>query len=289
MTHPKRESIQHCFRISLRKFLIWLVLLGGGIGWLVSQAVRQEQIIESIEPFGQVLFDYQLDERGRRSKFEKSRPAWLKHPRSRSLFSSVVEFRSFGLTHSCFLDLYSQLNQLKHLAYLDLNQCDLVDEDIAMLAELRALKWLRISGSKYLTVECIKELVKLRKLRELHASSLPISNNELELLLEIPKLDCLSLGNTKIDDDGMDMLVNKGGFILLDLSGTSITDRGISKLCQMATLMSLDISNTKITDECIFHLSALNQLHTLNVRNTFISSEGLKALVDLIPNTNVIY
>ena len=111
MTHPKRKSIQHCFRISLQKFLIWLVLLGGGIGWLVSQAVRQEQIIESIEPFGQVLFDYQLDERGRRSKFEKSRPAWLKHPRSRSLFSSVVEFRSFGLTHSCFLDLYSQLDQ----------------------------------------------------------------------------------------------------------------------------------------------------------------------------------
>ncbi len=133
----------------------------------------------------------------------------------------------------------------------------LTDVDMAMLGSLQRLEWLDLGGSirsplNTLSDLGISELAKLRELRVLDVSQTRISSAGLEALVELPKLERLSLWRAdRIDDAAAEFLTRMHSLTMLDLSETNVTDATLRKLTMLGNLRRLYLSGTKVTPEAV--------------------------------------
>ncbi|MEZ6032414.1 MAG: hypothetical protein R3C17_04935 [Planctomycetaceae bacterium] len=93
----------------------------------------------------------------------------------------------------------------------------------------------------------------------LHRTS--VSDTDLAVIRNFPKIQNLFLGHTKISDVGLTHLEKATTLITLSLNGTAITDQGL------------------------IHLSGLKLLKTLNVQETQVTQEGIAALRSSLKDT----
>lgn len=119
---------------------------------------------------------------------------------------------------------------------LSLVDCAISDNDLAHLADLKALKSLNLSRNP-ITGPGLRHLKGLQKLSLLNLNNTKIRGPGLEIIEEFPLLYDLRLNGTQIDDTGVEHLVQPHTRIRkLGLRHTNVTQLGSLKLAQIIWL-----------------------------------------------------
>ena len=96
------------------------------------------------------------------------------------------------------------------------------------------------------------------------------------------------LANTAVTNDDLQKLIGMARLENLNLQGTSISDEGLAHLKDIKSLVELNVANTQVTDAGLVHLMGLSNLKGLYVRYTSITENGINGLKQAIPEINVI-
>ena len=221
------------------------------------------------------------------------------------------------------LKLYSRITlPLKNLNPDDLYALEfsfyITNEDLINIQGLTGLKRLRIKyeSPRYMNplnridergLNFILRLTQLESLNLLNVRC--VSDKELAVLCNLPKLIELSLGGTAITDTGLAYLSKLTNLQSLSIPGLNITDKGMDYIGTLHSLEILDISEIKLTrlkylqglknlkelwlghtgisDDGIKYLSGLTNLEMLHLEDTGISDDGVKKLQQALPNCEI--
>lgn len=149
----------------------------------------------------------------------------------------------------------------------------MTDEVLASVARVEHLTALDLSGSRALTDEGARQLVRLRGLRHLDLSGTAITDRALEILCELPALETLGLAMTHISDEGLASLTQCRELREVNLSWTHTGDGALRALAGMPKLHTLSTGNN-ITD------AGMRLLHDLPVFKVWQGGETRMALLD---------
>ncbi|MGN0631143.1 MAG: leucine-rich repeat domain-containing protein [Ruminococcus sp.] len=139
---------------------------------------------------------------------------------------------------------------------------------IGVIAAIAAVIIIFIISMKSLTTVTIGDQNISKDKTKVYLSGKIISNQELEKLKELKKMEHLTLSNCFVDDEDVEMLSELTWLKELEISNnTDITD--VSPLNKLVNLTELNISNTSVED--ISCLSDLKNLNQLSINNTKIS------------------
>ncbi|KAJ6660968.1 hypothetical protein lerEdw1_016988 [Lerista edwardsae] len=241
-------------------------------------------------------------------------------------FQHLLELRTLNV--SCnkeigggFKNSAAHLASLSNLEVLDLHQCCITEEDMAVLTQiiplLSSLQELNLSSNKSVGVSSDHLLSRLRflpKLKSLHLSSCLLQQDSFASLAEaashLPELEILDLSWNKCVGGNLKLILkalNLGAEIqVLRLSSCSLADEDLACLAlvmqagRLPKLQKLDLSyNNHISDQgwSTFYqsLAALEQLTELDVSLRLLSpcdcgewfSELLAALPKLLKLTEL--
>ena len=93
----------------------------------------------------------------------------------------------------------------------------------------------------------------------------------------------LSLENTQVTDQSLEVIFQMPKLEELDMSNCPITDLGIKKLVGNRTIRTLWLSGTKITDESLKILESCTRLEAVHVDRTEITLDAWERLLKLKP------
>jgi hypothetical protein len=147
---------------------------------------------------------------------------------------------------------------LPSLAYLNLGEAGLSDEDLMLVSRSSGLQMLWVCRND-LTDRGIMQLGRLKELRY------------------------LDLERTHLTNAGLPALVGARGLEVLNLSGTQVTDGGLEPLQGLPKLRHLLLNQTMLTDGSIDDLLGLQGLTRLELQDTRLSAEGVERLRDGLP------
>lgn len=122
---------------------------------------------------------------------------------------------------------------------------------------------------------------RLTNLRTLKLGHIPLTDQGLQNLVGLKKLEVLDLEETKITDNGLACLQDLTELKVLDLQGINLTGPGLKTLTRLRNLQSLDLQDTKIDDKSAHFLSQMHQLRWLRLRGTNITDNALQYLSGL--------
>ncbi len=151
---------------------------------------------------------------------------------------------------------------------------------------LTTVNTVRLSKSQ-ITDDDLQILANLPDLVFLDLQGTKISDVGVRTLGILTKLRVLILNGTDCTDRGVESLKSLTNIFRLGLSGTKISDEGLSILCSMPSLTMLDISSTNVGDLGLPHLRRVH-LATLNIIGTKVTAAGLSQLKEL-PDLDYLY
>ncbi|MCA9170183.1 MAG: hypothetical protein KDB23_21045, partial [Planctomycetales bacterium] len=126
---------------------------------------------------------------------------------------------------------YARLVPLAELDTLITRNATIDDESLQALSQLPSIESLQLGRSRDITKSGVAALTKLSNLRTLYAGQLPVSDQDLALLLKsMPRLEKLHLGGMEITDAVVDSLIEHGSLRQLSLYPTSISSAGMIRL-----------------------------------------------------------
>ncbi len=296
-------------RISMRTLMVLVLLIGGGLGWVVRGARIQREAVAAIENEGGVYYDWQWDLEKDTvldpSKARLSTPKWL---------IDWVGVDYFHRVHGIMLgtrfgpaipeDLMAQVARIEGLEYLSVDgewansdamiahfrsltrlrelELDLSNPtQVSLLRELPNLKGLEHLAVSHVTDSNLTQLLGLTRLKWLMIQGSGITNDGLAQLSGLTGLEELILQSTVINDAGMNFLSGMSYLKSLDLSRANISDAGLEVLAKIPGLVSLDLSTTNITDQGLVHLRELTNLRHLSLVDTHITDAGLAQISGL--------
>ena len=171
------------------------------------------------------------------------------------------------------------------------------DEDLKRLVELQTRVTQNESGKYKLYVrhspgfsdQSIDLMALCPNVEDLTLERVTISDEGLSKIKEM-KLTRLILNGSPVTAQGIEMLSQQPmakSLISLGLKEIAIGDEHVSIFRKFEKLQRLDISDSLVTDASLPTLQLL-PLTTLNITNTKITSEGIKKLMTMMPNTQII-
>lgn len=220
--------------------------------------------------------------------------------------------------HLAFLELQGKnvtddglnsLQRLKHLRYLTFTETKVTGRGIARLEAASKIEFLMFEGSTTgdSTLDGIGQLSNLRtlwlksksviteagflNLKDLSSLEtllvyVPVSDQSLGYLSEMPHLTRLEMVSPTTEDAGIRYLKNAKTLVRLNVSRTKITDAAIDDLVEMSQLRELTIMFNAITDTGIQKLAQLRQLKRLAV-GPGISTNAATELGRLLPSCQI--
>ncbi|QDV38837.1 leucine-rich repeat domain-containing protein [Tautonia plasticadhaerens] len=229
-------------RLSVRMLLVLVLVIGGGLGWVVHSARVQREAVEAIRRAGgSVQYDWQVEAERAALKngmggmgggflvlpdAEPPWPRWLVDRLGVDFFGSVVEVDVIGGGSDALLAHIGRLDRLDHLRFLD---SDVSPAGLSRLRTLSRLKW-------------------------------------------------LDLGETNVTDAGLAHLRGLTALEGLGLDQTRIGDAGLAHLAEMSNLRHLDLSTTDVGDPGLVRLQGLTNLETLYLGDTRVTIEETESL-----------
>ncbi len=122
----------------------------------------------------------------------------------------------------------------------------------------------------------VKALKLNRNERFLRLNYLPLTDEGLAELGELPKLEMLELVDTRVTDEGVKNLERYTTLTWLDLSSTFVTDKGLNHLQALKRLKILRLNRLKVTDSGLEHLSGLADLELLELYDASVTDAGMR-------------
>jgi hypothetical protein len=265
------------FRLSVRALIVLVLVIGGGLGWIVHRARTQRLAVAAIERAGGRVGYYWKwydPTTNPPTSLAKPWPKWLVDAVGIDYLADVVGVQLSGYDQRVRAtdDLMTEVGKLDRLRELDLNGCERVTD--AGLAHLRGLSRLRklklmdsgIKGPGLVNLEGMAEL------RELELHNIPVTDADMAHLSGLIHLEKLGLSGPGITDAA---LAHLGRLDLHDLrlSACPVTTAGLTHLRGMARLEVLTLNETRVDSlEPLRNLTGLTHLIFWKIP---ITDEGL--------------
>jgi Leucine-rich repeat (LRR) protein len=110
---------------------------------------------------------------------------------------------------------------------------------------------------------------------------LPVSDDDLHVLDELPEVNLLHLSKTNISGAGLAHLRCLGNLGYLNVADTQVTDYAVTALESATELQVLHLEHTSVGDSALAHLRPLRKLTRLELAGTHVSDAGLAHLTAL--------
>ncbi len=300
------------FRLSLRAFMVLVLVAGAVLGWKANRARAQRRAVAAIRAVnGNVAYDFQYtgDDVLTPKPFSPSKgpsaPKWLRNLLGDEYFQEVtmVTFRSpvsddilpsiATLDHLVQLSLtgeeigdpaMTQVAKLPRLKSLTLARSSVTDAGLTHLAAARRLQRLAIHGAAGVTDAGMTSLAGLPDLRSVEIFLAPnlTARGLKNLGPRLAGLETLILYETGLSDEGMACLDDCRKLKVVSLSNANIGDAGFAHFRNMDSLKQLVVSTTNVTDEGLASLRGLKNLRSLSIANTRVTDAGLAHLEGLV-------
>jgi hypothetical protein len=296
--------------ISLRAFLLLVLVAAGGMAWWANLARRQGKAVAAIVGSGGwVAYDWQQADESGSPRDGPPGPAWLRRMLGDHGFQAVVEVALYkqGDAAECpprlaealdrlealpglrTLGLYrlreadpalARLRRLGRLEHLAIHADRLGDAGLAHLGSLRRLRSLDITVSEpdqTLTAAGAGSVGRLADLETLVLRRLAVTDEALARLAGLSKLRMLSISHPRITDEGLRLLAALSGLEVLALPGSTVTDSGLAHVRGLARLKELRLRAWpgELGDDGLVHLKGLARLEVLALRGSRVSDRGL--------------
>ena len=148
------------------------------------------------------------------------------------------------------------------VSVVDLAGTGATDADLAHLAGLTDLLWLKLSGTQ-------------------------VTNSGLLHLARLTGLARLDLDGTQVTDAGLAHLAGLTSLVELDLERTQVTDAGLAHLTGLTDLDLLHLLGTQVTDAGLDHLAGLTGLRWLGLWGTQVTEAGVADLQRRLPGADI--
>lgn len=282
-----------CRKISLRTFLVFVVVLGTIIGVLYrtnsSRKFAQQQLIENGFSIGfgssdEIAYALTLGRTG--GLFDEPvENDFLKFFRLEALGheptvvirlwnkEAKLENQEFGVTDVRPLQVFSKVE------YLDLSWNPIADDGLESLSHLSHLKTLHLTGTN-VSDNGIAVISNLQSLGRLSLDDTLVSNYAMSIISKLKNLKHLSLNNTNLSDDGVALISKNSSLRLLSLRGTNVTGTSFENFEKNSNLEVLDLGETKFEQRYIKHLLRLFP----NLEELYLDGTSIDDSEDLICN-----
>jgi hypothetical protein len=220
---PVLYSWRRFLRFSVRGLIVLVLVIGGGLGWIVREARIQRDAVAAIaRDGGKVFYDWEWRDGHTVPGGKPPAPSWL---------ADLIGVDYFG--HVTYAWLSSTSNPL-----------DAVLAHVGRLTRVQFLVASRapVSDSGLLHLKGLTELSSLI-LTNTHATDAGLAH-----LKGLTKLSYLNLGSTQISDAGLEHLKGLTNLKWVYLDGTRITDAGLEHLKGLISLDILRLNSTQVTD-----------------------------------------
>lgn len=204
---PSPKSWRYRLRFSVRALMIFVLILGGILGWIVYEAhVQHEAVVAIRRSGGGVGYDWDW----RNGRFIRNGkpwcPKWLVDLIGVDYFGSPVVVWFPGKEGGSDADLV-HIGRLARLDTLDIRSPKVTDKGLSHSGEMNSLHTLHLGGTA-------------------------ISDAGMEHIRRLTSLEWLSLAGTRISDAGIEHLKGLTNLRELGLQGTEATDSGMKELQQ---------------------------------------------------------
>jgi len=156
------------------------------------------------------------------------------------------------------------------------------DEGLEYIGNLGKLTHLYIAGNNY-TIEGLKHLSNLIKLKTLTLEWLPEGTKAIEIIAGLPKLSYLELHTTDVTNEDI-IPLKKSNLTELNIGGKNITGDALEHVGKIVTLENLmlgHVNTQKITDDSLKYIQGLPNLKRLTLKATEVTENGLAYLEPL--------
>ncbi len=283
---PSPKSRRYRLRLSVRALMILLLVVGGGLGWIVRNARVQREAVAVIKKAGgSVRYDWERKNGKPIPNAGPWAPSWLVNYIGVDYFGNVVSasLREWGsdteLVH------LAQLTRLERLSFIG---CIYVTD--TGLANLKGLTGLRALDLCHTGVgdAGLAHLKGLNRLENLTLDSSAFTDEGLANLKGLTGLQSLDLINTRVTGEGLANLKGMTGLKGLFLYHTYVNDAGLSYLKGLTSLRELGLGYTRISDAGLANLKALTSLRELDIKWTRITEAGVKELGEALPQARIV-
>jgi hypothetical protein len=282
-------------RVSVRALMIFVLIVGGVLGWVVHLAhVQRDAVVAIRSGGGDVTYDWQLKRlpNGNAQFDPKGRPkapAWLLDSLGHDYFGHV-EYVYLGPRNTdAVIKQVGHLDKLRRIGVysgLDLTRFakagleSLPNSGLSRFRGLWGLVTADLSPPQFKGAN----LKYLRNMTRLESLALPgnssVTDADLTYLSRLTALSQIDLHDPRITDVGLLCLKDMGRLQRLTLSDTQVTGAGLRSLRAMTGLKHLDLDGTRVDDLApIGHLTLLTNLH---LARTPIDDKGLAPIVGLV-------
>ncbi len=189
-------------RLSLRALIVLVLLIGGGLGWMVHRARVQREAVAAIERAGDKgWYDWEWSDGHPNPSGQPRWPKWL---------VDRIGVDYFGHVSAVFTRRAS-------------------DRELAKISNLGQLECLLIGGSS-VTDAGLAHLEGMSRLQALNLQHTRITDAGLAHLKKLTSLQDLGLGDTGVSDAGLPHLEGLTHLKTLALEETRVTAAGVRKL-----------------------------------------------------------
>jgi hypothetical protein len=220
---PVSHRVRKLMRFSMRTLVVLVLVIGGGMGWLVRCAKVQRAAVSAITGIGgSVMYNWEWNKGRSYPGGPPSVPKWL---------SDRIGIDYFGHITSVWLFAISKET----------------DAALVPVTRFAQLQWLSVTGSK-VSDDGLAQLEGMTSLSRLDLDYTQITDAGLPHLKGLRNLSVLNLSGTRVTDAGLTHLMGLRNLAELDLAGTQMTDAGLAQLKALRLLSVLNVVNTKVTD-----------------------------------------
>jgi internalin A len=245
---PSPNTWRRRLRISVRGLMALVLIVGGGLGWVIHRAHVQRDAVAVIKRVGGHV-GY---------RWQRSKGAWISLPPKppepdwvrRTLGPDFLDTVTYVFLQGEQCDDESlraacRLPWLEELSVVNTGVTDASAEDVRHLTKLRSLDF-RLNRITSRTLRHIGELSELRTLT-LSLKNFPIAarDEDLAFLKRLTKLERLNLYSADLDDAWLAYLEGLANLKSLHLTDTSMTAEGLDHLEGLSNLTAmLDLHGT---------------------------------------------
>lgn len=196
---PKLRWWQRYLRISMRGLIVLVLVIGGGMGWIVRSARDQLAAVKAIQAAGGNI-SYQWEWKDGHS-LPDGAPWWPKWLADRIGVEYLASVARVEIYFGCTDKEVVHIGRLGQLDTLSLPCSPVSDAGIAELEGLWRLRTLNLWGNT-VTDAGLVHLRGLRRLRWLCLDQTAITDRGLKQLADLRNLETLSIENTRVTDLG---------------------------------------------------------------------------------------
>jgi internalin A len=246
MSH--RRPWRRHLHLSVRVLIVLVLLVGGGLGWVVRSTGVQRQALAAIRRAGgNYTYDWQYVG-GEFVPF--ARPGWPEW-----LVARLGE-DYFG-----------------HVNWVGLHVLKVPEEGPPNDHEKR------------IVVEALAQIGHLSRLEELDIEGTEAGDSGLANLERLTHLKALTVCDWDLTDPGF--LETMTELEHLDLNDSAVGDAGLAHLKGLTRLRILELVGTKVTDGGLAHLKGLTSLQDVYLGDTKITDAGVRELQEALPRLRI--